>query len=104
MVVLVLSIQIVSLVFYFKFLDEGGDYEGSSNGKYTFEGCLWYIIAGLNFLFILRSIYVLIMYSYRWLDYILEFISLGISLFATILTSIYLLIKRYRKNKRSNSK
>ena len=44
MAVLIIVIQIVSLVFYFKLLDEGGDYEGRNNGKYTFEGCLWYII------------------------------------------------------------
>ena len=103
MAVLIIAIQIVSLVFYFKLLDEGGDYEGRSNGKYTFEGCLWYIIAGLNLFFIFRFIYVQINFSYEWYDQIMEFISFGISLFIVIPTSIYYLIKRNRKQKRNSS-
>lgn len=100
MVVFVLFIQIVSLVLYFKFLDEVGDYEGGSNGKYTFEGCLWYIIAGIHFLFVLRFIYVQINFSYIWYEQILELISLAISLFVLIPTSIYFLVKRKRKQKK----
>lgn len=105
MAALIIFIQIVSLVVYFQFLNQGEDYDyvDRENEKFTVEGCLWYFLAGLNFLFILRSFYVIIMYSYSWYDYILEFISFGISLFITIPTSIYLLIKRYRKKKRSKN-
>lgn len=56
-----------------------------------------------TFSFILRSIYVLIMYSYRWFDYILGFISLGISLLIVVQTSLYYLVKRNRKQKRNSS-
>lgn len=100
MIVFVLFIQIVSLVFYYKFLDTAGDFEVSSNRKYTFEGCLWYIIAGLHFLFVLRFIYVQINFSYTWYEQILELISFAISLFVVIPTSIYYLIKRKRLQKK----
>ncbi|NRS94100.1 hypothetical protein HNQ03_003200 [Chryseobacterium sp. 16F] len=102
MVVLIIVIQIASLVFYFKFLDEGGDYEESSNGKYTFEGCLWYFLVGLHFIFILRFIYIQINFSYVWYDQIMEFISIGISLLIVIPTFIYILLKRNRKKNKKN--
>lgn len=98
MIVLVLFIQIISLVFFFKILAESESYTDKESN--TLEGYLWYFIAGLNFIFILRFIYVQINFSYVWYDQVMEFISLGISLFIVIPTSIYYFIKRNRKNKK----
>lgn len=91
MIVLVLFIQVVSLVFFFKIIIES---EIESYGKY------WYFIVGLHFLFILRFIYVEINFSYLWYEQIMEFISLGISLVLVIPTSIYYLIKRNRSQRK----
>lgn len=98
MVVLVLFIQIVGLVFYFKMLDAAGDFAGDVN--YTFEKKVWYFIVVLNLFFILRVIYIEINFSYKWYDQIMEFISLGISIFIVIPTTIYYLIKKNRKQKK----
>ncbi|OCA79924.1 hypothetical protein BBH99_17300 [Chryseobacterium contaminans] len=91
MIVLVLFLQIVSLVFFFKIIMES---------EIDSFGCFWYCIAGLHFLFILRFIYVEINFSYLWYEQIMEFISLGISLLIVIPTTIYYLIKRNRKQKK----
>ncbi len=91
MIVLVLFIQIISLVFFFKIIME---IETDSYGRF------WYVIAGLHFFFILRFIYVEINFSYLWYEHIMEFISLGISLFTVIPTTIYYLIKRHRNQKK----
>ena len=90
MIVLVLFIQIVSLVFYYKIMDMAADYEG---GNSTSGGYIWYFIAGLNFFFILRFIYVQINFSNVWYDQIMEFISIGISLLIVIPTFINILLK-----------
>lgn len=99
MVVLILFIQIVSLVFYFKFLslDAGDFYADKEN---SLEKWGWYTLVGLNIIFVIRFIFAQISYSYTWYDEIMEFISLGISLFIVIPTSLYYLIKRNRRQKK----
>lgn len=93
MIILILFIQIVSLVIYFKILDIAADYEGDNSlGRY-----LWYFIAALHFFFILRFIYVEINFSYVWYDQIMEFLSIGISFLIVFPTFLYVLIKRNRK-------
>lgn len=90
MVELVLLIQIISLVFFFKIIMES---------ELDSFGFFWYCIAGLHFLCILRFVYVEINFSYLWYEQIMQFISLGISLLIVIPTLIYCLIKRNRKQK-----
>lgn len=100
MVVLVLLIQIVMIVFYFKFLssDEFIFYFTDKDDSSEIRG--WYILIGFSILFIIRFIYVQISYSHRWYDEIMELISLAISLLIVIPTTIYYLIKRNRKQKK----
>lgn len=98
MIILVLFIQIVSLVFYFRIIAESLDY--NTDRESSLEKRFWYCIAGLNFLFILRFIYIQTNFSYRWYEQIMEFISLGISLFVVFPTLLYYLIKRKKKQKK----
>jgi len=97
MIVLVLFIQIVSLVFYFRLITEM--YYGHGRES-SLESRFWYCIAVLNFLFIVRFIYAQINFSYRWYEQIMEFISLGISLIVVFPTLLYYLIKRKKKQKK----
>lgn len=99
MVVLILFIQIVSLVFYFKFLslDAGDFYADKEN---SLEKWGWYTLVGLNIIFVIRFIFAQISYSYTWYDEIMELLSFGISFIILISTSIYYLIKRHRQQKR----
>jgi len=98
MIVLVLFIQIVSLVFYFRIIIEGSDYNTGTES--SFESKFWYCIAGLNFLFILRFIYIQLNFSYKWYEQIMEFISLGICIFVVFPTLVYYLIRRKKKQKK----
>lgn len=99
---LLLFMQIISLVFYYKFLDSSDDYEG--NASYSIESIGWYIIAGCNLCMMLRFIFVQITYSYDWFDQILECIAFLIAFIIVFPTSIYLLIKRRRRLKRERNK
>lgn len=94
MIVMVLLIQIVSLIFFFKIIAES---EVESFGGF------WYGVAGLHFFFIIRFFYVEINYSYSWYEQIMEFISLGISLFVVVPTTIYYLIKKTGEKRNHNS-
>ncbi len=91
MIILVLFIQVVSIIFFFKIIIE------SDIESYRYY---WYSVAVLHFLFILRFIYVETHFSYSWYDHIMEFISLAIALLIVIPTSIYYLIRRSRKEKK----
>lgn len=99
MVVLILLIQIVMLVFYFKFLsyDKSSYFTGKEESS---ENWGWYFLVGLSIIFIIRFIYTQINFSYKWFDEIMELISFGICLSIMLPTLIYYLIKRRRQQKR----
>ncbi|SDF74221.1 hypothetical protein SAMN05421827_101384 [Pedobacter terrae] len=63
MIILVLFIQIASIIFYFRIIAESyTDHES------IWERWLWYLVTGLNLLFIFRFIFVQINFSYGWYD------------------------------------
>lgn len=95
MIGLVLILQIVSLVFFFKIILLASEF--SATGDFVLEKWLWYLIVGLNTFLILRFFYIQIYYSYGWQGQLMELFSFGISLLIVIPSLIYYLIKRNRK-------
>ncbi|RRJ91842.1 hypothetical protein EG240_04595 [Paenimyroides tangerinum] len=102
--VLILFFQFVSLVFYYKFISSEELYTSSASDTSIFwvEGCLWYFISGINVLFIIRFIYVQILYSYKWFNQIIELVSFGVAC-AIVIPTIFYIRKKYLKNKNQNS-
>lgn len=100
MVVLVLLIQIVMIVFYFKFLSSDVFIFYFTDKEDSSQTWGWYVLLGISFIFIIRFVHTQINFSYKWFDEIMELISFGISLLIVIPTLIYYLIKRRRRQKR----